>query len=165
MEPLPYWEPAEDKFYVHYTKVVVPAFGAGIGIDADDDDWAKPVGVKAEIVPLTRPYGNFAGNTFTGRVLVDGKPSPNTSVKVEFLNDKGLYRARNPYYATQVVKTDADGVFSYTAPWAGWWGFAAVRDAGYTLKVDGAEKKVEMGAVLWTEFGTPVIRQLRQQGL
>lgn len=47
----------------------------------------------------------------------------------------------------------------------GWWGFAAVRDAGYTLKVDGVDKPVEMGAVLWTEFGKPLIRKIRQPGL
>ena len=65
VEPLPYWEQSEDKFYLHYTKVIVPALGAGLGIDPKDDDWSKPVGVKTEIVPLTRPYGNYAGTTLS----------------------------------------------------------------------------------------------------
>lgn len=43
VEPKPYWEPAEDKFIVHYTKVIVPAYG-------DEDGWDKPAGVKTEIV-------------------------------------------------------------------------------------------------------------------
>lgn len=52
VEPKPYWEPAEDKFIVHYTKVIVPAFG-------DDEGWDEPTGIKAEIVPLTRPWGQL----------------------------------------------------------------------------------------------------------
>ena len=34
VEPAPYWEPAEQKIIIHYTKVVVDAFGAGEGWDA-----------------------------------------------------------------------------------------------------------------------------------
>ena len=86
-------------------------------------------------------------------------------MKVEFLNESDLYQPRNSYYTTQVMKTDANGIFTFAAPWAGWWGFAAVRDAGYTLKVDGVDKPVEMGAVLWTEFGKPMVRKIRQPGL
>jgi cobalt/nickel transport protein len=34
---------------------------------------------------------------------------------------------------------------------AGWWGFAALSQADYTLKdPQGNEKGVELGAVLWT---------------
>ena len=45
MEPKPYWEPAEDKFIIHYTKTVVTAFG-------DDEGWDQPIGLKTEIVPF-----------------------------------------------------------------------------------------------------------------
>ena len=34
IEPAAYWEPAEEKMIVHYTKVVVSAFGAEAGWDA-----------------------------------------------------------------------------------------------------------------------------------
>ena len=76
VEPKPYWEPAEDKFIVHYTKVIVPAYG-------DEDGWDKLAGVKTEIVPLTRPFANYAGNTFRGQLLVDGKPAAGADVEVE----------------------------------------------------------------------------------
>ena len=33
MEPMPYWEPAEDCFIVHYTKTVIGAFGEEEGWD------------------------------------------------------------------------------------------------------------------------------------
>ncbi len=145
VEPEPYWEPAEDKFIVHYTKVVVPAYG-------EEEDWDKPAGVKTEIVPLTRPFGNWAGNTFQGVVLVDGKPVPGAEVEVEYYNRDGKKKAPTDHHVTQVVKADSNGVFTYTAPWAGWWGFAALTDADYKLKQDGKDKDVELGAVLWTKF-------------
>ena len=63
-------------------------------------------------------------------------------------NRDGKYEAPNDYFVTQVVKTDAQGIFAFTAPWAGWWGFAALTDADYKLKEAGAEKDVELGAVL-----------------
>lgn len=148
MTPKAYWEPAEDKFIVHYTKTVVAAFG-------EEDGWAEPVGVKTEIVPLTRPFAAYAGNVFRGRVLVDGKPAANCDVEVEYLNDKGTHAAPNDYFVTQVVKTDSNGVFAYAAPWAGWWGFAALNDADTKMKMDGVDKDIELGAVLWMEFTAP----------
>ncbi len=145
VEPKPYWEPAEDKLILHYTKVVVPAYG-------DEDGWDAPTGAKAEIIPLTRPFGNWAGNTFQGKVVVNGKPAAGADVEIEFYNKAGKKKPVTDYHVTQVVKTDANGVFTYTAPWAGWWGFAALTDADYKLKQDGKEKPVEIGAVLWTKF-------------
>ena len=97
VDPKPYWEPAEDKFIVHYTKVIVPAYG-------DEDGWDKPAGVKTEIVPLTRPFANYAGNTFRGQLLVDGKPAAGADVEVEYFNRDGKYEAPNDYFVTQVVK-------------------------------------------------------------
>jgi cobalt/nickel transport protein len=146
--PEPYFEPAEDKFIEHLTKVVVPAFG-------EEEGWDSPVGLAAEIVPLTRPFGNYAGNTFTGKVLVDGKPAADVAVEVEFYNKDKAYEAPNDYLVTQVVKTDAAGVFTYGVPFAGWWGFAALTDAPQTMKKDGVDKKIERGAVLWTKFVEP----------
>lgn len=147
-EPAPYWEPAEDKFIVHYTKTVVAAYG-------EEDGWAESVGVKTEIVPLTRPFANYAGNVFRGRVLVDGKPVADCDVEVEYFNETGKMKAPNDYFVTQVVKTDREGIFSFVAPWAGWWGFAALNDSDQKMKHEGQDKDVELGAVLWTEFVAP----------
>lgn len=149
VEPEPYWEPAEDKFIVHYTKVILPAF-------VDDEGWDEPVGLTTEIIPLTRPYGNYAGNSFQGQVLLNGKPAAGTEVEIEYYNRDKKLSAPNDLYVTQVVKTDANGVFTYTVPWAGWWGFAALSDAPYKLRQEGQDKDVEIGAVLWTEFAEPL---------
>jgi cobalt/nickel transport protein len=146
LEPKPYWEPAEDVFIVHYTKVCVNALGLEKG-------WDEPVGLETEIVPLTRPYGLWTGNLFTGQVLLNGKPVPNAEVEVEYLNaspdNPGVVTAPSDPYVTQVVKADGNGVFSYAMPRAGWWGFAALNEASWKLKKDGKEKGVEIGAVYW----------------
>lgn len=149
VEPQPYWEPAEDVHIIHYTKVVVPAYGV-------EDGWDAPLGLKTEIVPLTRPFGNYAGNVFTGVVQMDGKPVPHAEVEVEYYDAPKKMKAPSDHHITQVVKADENGVFSFVCPWAGWWGFAALNEADYTIKDPaGKEKGVELGAVLWTFMHAP----------
>ena len=148
MTPVPYWEPAEDCFIRHYTKTVISAFG-------EEEGWDEPIGLKTEIVPLTRPFANYAGNVFLGKVLLDGKPVAGCDVEVEYYNRDGKYEAPNSLLVTQVVKTDDNGVFAYAAPFAGWWGFAALNTAEEKMSKDGEEKDIELGAVLWTEFFDP----------
>ena len=146
MEPKPYWEPAEDLFIVHYTKTIVAAFGA-------DEGWDQPTGLPTEIIPLTRPFGNYAGNTFSGRVLLNGKPAAGQDVEVEFYNRDQELKAASDYHITQVVRTDDQGVFHFACPFPGWWGFSALHEADYTMKApDNTDKGVELGAVLWLYF-------------
>ena len=57
---------------------------------------------------------------------------------------------------TQVVKTDANGVFTFTAPFAGWWGFAALVDGPSKIAHEGKDRDVELGGVFWTQFAAPV---------
>lgn len=144
VEPAPYWEPAEEAFIVHYTKVIVNALGL-------EEGWDGEVGLKTEIVPLTRPYGLWAGNVFQGIVKVDGKPVPHAEVEVEYYNEHKNVKAPAEPYITQVVKADENGVFTYAMPKAGWWGFAALNTADYTIKKDGKDYPVEIGAVIWVK--------------
>ncbi len=142
VEPKPYWEAAEDIYIKHYTKTIVSAFGA-------DHGWSRPIGMKTEIVPLLRPFGNYSGNTVVGRVLFDGKPVARAEVEVELYN-QGRFTAPTPSHETQVILADDRGIFSFTCPQPGWWGFAALRRANYRLRgPDNKEKAVELGAVLW----------------
>lgn len=145
MEPQPYWEPAEDCYIVHYTKTVVTAFG-------DDEGWDEEIGLKTEIVPLSKPYGLYTGNAFQGIVKLDGKPVPYAEVEVEFYNKDGQLSAPSDYMVTQTVKADGNGVFTYVAPKAGWWGFAALNTSDTKMKHNGEEKDIELGAVLWVKF-------------
>ena len=135
--PKPYWEPAENKYIIHYTKVIVNAYGLEKG-------WDNLVGLEAEIQPLVRPYGLWAGNIFRGIVLYKGKPVPFAEIEVEYFNKDKKIKAPSDPYITQVIKADKNGVFSYAMPKAGWWGFAALMDGD---KIKG--KDVEVGALIW----------------
>jgi len=144
-EPAPYWEPAEDCYIIHYTKTVVGAFG-------DPEGWDEDLGLRAEIVPLTRPFGLYAGNVFQGVVKVNGKPVPFADVEVEYYNRKGRVKTPTVYMITQAIKADRNGIFTYAAPRAGWWGFAALVSAQEKIPFEGEDKDVELGAVIWVEF-------------
>jgi cobalt/nickel transport protein len=144
VEPAPYWEPAEESFIIHYTKVIVSALGK-------EEGWDGEVGLKTEIVPLTRPYGLWAGNVFQGIVKVDSKHVPYAKVEVEYYNEGSKVKAPDEPFITQVVKADSNGVFTYAMPRAGWWGFAALNTADFKLKHEGKEYPVEIGAVLWVK--------------
>ncbi|MCG8565435.1 MAG: DUF4198 domain-containing protein [Desulfobacterales bacterium] len=145
MEPQPYWEPAEDCFIIHYTKTYVAAFG-------DDEGWDEPLGLATEILPLSKPHGLWAGNLFQGQVLVNGKPVPGAEVEVEYYNEGKKISAPSDYMITQTIKADGNGIFSYVAPFPGWWGFAALTTAEEKIKHQGVEKDVEQGAVIWVKF-------------
>lgn len=143
VEPVPYWEPAEGKYIIHYTKTVVNAFGM-------EEGWDEPAGLRAEVLPLTRPYGLWEGNVFQGKVVVDGKPVAGADVEVEYYNEGSTRQAPADPFVTQVVRTDDSGVFTYAMPWAGWWGFAALTDAPETMKSpSGEDVPIELGAVIW----------------
>lgn len=143
--PEPYYEKAEDCLIVHYAKTIVGAFGY-------EDGWGEPLGLPVEIVPLLRPFGNYAGNVFAGVVLKDGKPLANAAVEVEFLNSGSQAKAANPYFETQLVTTDANGEFVFGIPWPGWWGFAALATADEKQEHAGKPTQVELGGILWLEF-------------
>ncbi len=145
MVPTPYWEPAEDCFIVHYTKTVVTAF-------EDDEGWDAEAGLKTEIVPLSKPFGLYAGNVFQGIVKLDGAPVPFAEVEIEYYNQDKKAQAPASYMITQTVKADEHGIFTYAAPVPGWWGFAALNSAEYKIERDGEQKDVELGAVIWVRF-------------
>ena len=144
IEPKPYWEPSEETFIIHYTKVIVNAFGL-------EEGWDDAVGLKTEIIPLTRPYGLYTNNVFQGIVKLDGKPAPFSKVEVEYYNEDGKLKAPDDPMITQVVKTDANGVFTYAMPKAGWWGFAALHHDQQMMAHDGKRYPVEIGALLWVK--------------
>ena len=142
VEPAPYWEPAEGVMIVHYAKTIVDAYGA-------EEGWDRMVGLPVEIEPLTRPYGLWTGNLFTGVVKKGGEPVPLAEVEVEWRNDGSVKPPADPFI-TQVLKADAQGQFSYAMPRAGWWGFAALIDGDEPMSSpEGQPVPVEQGALIW----------------
>ena len=58
----------------------------------------------------------------------------------------------NDAFITQVIKADAQGVFAYAMPRAGWWGFAALVEGDEKMKSpDGRDAPVEMGGLIWVK--------------
>ena len=145
MVPVPYWEPAEDCFIIHYTKTVVAAFG-------NDEGWDAELGLKTEIVPMSKPFGLYRGNVFQGIVKLDGRAVPHAEVEVEFFNRGMNVHAPSDYMITQTIKADGNGVFTYAPPAAGWWGFAALNISDRKMISGNQEKDIELGAVLWVKF-------------
>lgn len=143
IEPAPYWEPAEEKMIIHYTKVVVNAFG-------EEKGWDRLVGFPVEIRPLVRPYGLWTGNVFRGVVLKNGKPVPFAEIEVEYWNREGAVKPPADAFITQVIKASADGTFTYAMPRAGWWAFAALIDGEDSMKSpSGKDVGTELGALMW----------------
>jgi cobalt/nickel transport protein len=143
IEPAPYWEPAERKMIIHYSKVVVSAFGAGEG-------WDAAVGLPVEIIPLSRPYGLWTGNLFRGIVTRNGKPVPFAEIEVEYYNKNRRVKIPADPYVTQIIRADSNGVFAYAMPREGWWGFAALLDGEKKMQgPDGAPVDVELGGLIW----------------
>lgn len=143
VQPQPYFEPAEEKFISHVPKLIVSSFGL-------EDGWDEPLGLKYEIIPMTKPFALYSGNLFQGKVLHNGKPAANTEVEVELYNEFGL-KAASDAHITQVVKTDDNGVFSFVMNHKGWWGFAALIEEGELKHSDGKMYPIENGALIWVK--------------
>ena len=143
VQPQPYFEPAEEKFISHVPKLIVSSFGL-------EDGWDEPLGLKYEIIPMTKPFALYSGNLFQGKVLHDGKPAANTEVEIELYNEFGL-KAPSDAHITQVVKTDENGVFSFVMNHKGWWGFAALIEEGELKHSDGKMYPIENGALIWVK--------------
>ena len=145
IEPAPYWEPAEGCMIIHYTKVIVNAMGL-------EEGWDTMVGFPVEIEPLVRPYGLWTGNQFRGVVRVNGKPLPFAEVEVEYWNQGKKVGIPADPFITQVIKADANGVFSYAMPRAGWWAFAALVEGEEKMKnPQGKAVPVELGGLIWVK--------------
>ncbi|MEQ8285171.1 DUF4198 domain-containing protein [Thalassospira sp.] len=144
IEPAPYFEPAEGKYIIQYTKTIIDAYDSG-------EDWDQMVGFPVEIEPLTRPYGIWTGNVFSGMVRHNGTAVPFAEIEVEYAND-GSITLPNATFATQVIKADANGIFHYAMPKDGWWVFAALIEDG-TMAAPNTNKQVpvERGGVLWVK--------------
>jgi cobalt/nickel transport protein len=141
--PQPYWEPAENCFIIHHTKLIVDGFDL-------QESWDKPAGLPIEIVPLTRPYGLYPGNSFTGQVLQNGAPMAGIEIEIEFYDPSGQKPASQDCLITQVSKSDVNGYFTITMPWSGWWGMAALfRADDNKITYNGRTEVAELGGVLW----------------
>jgi cobalt/nickel transport protein len=145
-ELAPQWHAAEEQFFIHAAKLCVNAVGL-------EEGWDEPVGLDAEIVPMSRPYGQGPGSLFSGQVLLKGEPAPYAMIEIVALGPNPDNPPPGPLpaapYLSQKVRADADGVFHAAMPRPGWWGFAATLDVERTILHEGADMPVSLVSSFW----------------
>lgn len=148
----PYYEESEDVYIQQITKSIV-------NVGSLPTDWYKDHGMKAEIVPLTKPYAIYEGGTFTGVVKSEGKPVPYAQVEVEYVNyepniktntfaEGANMQIKADAFITMTMFADANGTFTFGVPKAGQWGFAAL-GVGPDKELNG--KELSQDAVIWVQ--------------
>lgn len=152
LEPGPYYEAGEDKYIQQFTKTL-------LNIGGVPGNWAEPVGLPAEILPLDKPYANWVGGVFRGVVLANGDPVPNARLEVEFINHAPDLEQRRlaagpevelpqASFGTMSIRANARGEFSIGLPRAGWWGICAL-EVGPVTEHEG--KALSQDAVIWIQ--------------
>lgn len=151
LTPAPYYEANDDAYIQQITKMVVNVSGI-------PTNWDDELGLKAEIVPLTKPYSIWEGGSFTGIVKSNGKIVPYAEIEVEYLNrdvdiknnqmGKSKVEAPQDSFVTMSIKANKDGEFTFALPKAGFWGFAAL-GVGSDKEYKG--KELSQDAVIWVE--------------
>lgn len=152
LDPAPYYEKNEDGYIEQITKVIVNLAGV-------PTDWNKEFGLKAEIVPLTKPYAIWKGGSFSGIVKSSGKPVPFAEIEVEYLNfdidlsknstSKTLkVKAPQDSFKTLSIIADQNGKFTFSIPKAGWWVFAAI---GVGEQKEYKGKELSQDALIWVQ--------------
>jgi len=152
--PEPYYEESEDKYIQQFTKVVYNVGGL-------PTDWDTPVGLPVEIIPDQAPYSVYAGGTFSGVVMADGKPAANAEIEGEFLNrevdpdgkqflSEPLVDYPSEHLRIVTIRSDKNGRFMFGIPHAGYWGFAALNLGEFPRRHDDG-KPLSRDAVLWIQ--------------
>lgn len=151
MQPVPYYEKNEDAYIQQITKTVINVAGT-------PSDWDAELGLKAEIVPLTKPYAIWEHGSFTGIVKSNGVAVPYAEIEVEYINrdvdmannamGKSKVEAPQDAFVTMTIKANKDGEFTFALPKAGFWGFCAL-GVGSDKSYNG--KELSQDAVIWVE--------------
>lgn len=152
VEPEPWFAEDEDIYIQQITKTIVNVGGL-------PTDWNSDLGLKAEIVPLTKPYAIYEGGTFTAVVKSKGKPVPFAEIEVEYMNytpdivnnsfgpNPKIKQPTNAFI-TMTFLADANGTFTFGLPKAGHWGFAAL---GVGPDTEYKGKELSQDAVIWVQ--------------
>jgi cobalt/nickel transport protein len=151
MQPVPYFEKNEDVYIQQITKTIINVAGS-------PTDWDAELGLKAEIVPLTKPYAIWEHGSFTGIVKSNGVAVPYAEIEVEYINrdvdianntmGKSRVEAPQDAFVTMTIKANKNGEFTFALPKAGFWGFCAL-GVGSDKSYNG--KELSQDAVIWVE--------------
>jgi cobalt/nickel transport protein len=151
LSPKPFYDETSKSYIQQITKTMVNVLGV-------PTDWDRELGLKAEIVPLTKPYAIWTGSNFTGIVKSKGKTVPYAKIEVKYLNrdfdtktntlEKPQIKAPQAAFTNMIIKANKDGEFNFTIPKEGFWGFKAM-GVGSDKTYKG--KKLEQDAVIWVQ--------------
>ena len=157
LQPAPYWDAKEGVMITHYSKVTINSCAAKLPTESslgweNWEGWDVRVGFPVEIEPLVQPTALWTGSLFRGIVLYDGEPAPFARVEVEYYDRKKKVKLPSNAFKTQILKTDASGVFSFVPVREGWWALSAIRQSDSTIEApDGQQVPHEQGGVFWIE--------------
>lgn len=139
----PYYEPEEKQYIEQISKVVINAGGI-------EGPWNDPVGLPIEIVPLSRPYGLWAGSSFSGMVFINGKPAPHVKVEVTLARGSEKLPELSELHDVATLYTDGVGMFTIALPFSGWWGLSAISHPDRMMAgPDGKDVPVELDGLIW----------------
>lgn len=151
LKPAPYYSTLEGIYLQQITKTIV-------NIAGKPTDWDRELGLKAEIIPLSKPYGIWEGSSFSAMIKAQGIPVPFAKIEIEYLNSDvdmknlkmGKYKTneKNQNFKTIEIKANENGEFTFHLPRAGWWGFRAPHVG---LKKDYQEKELSVEAIMWVQ--------------
>lgn len=151
MKPAPSYSEVEGIYLQMITKMIVNVAGK-------PTDWDKELGLDAEIIPLSKPYGVWAGSSFSGMVKAQGIPVPFAQIEIELLNyeidmenyktGKMLTNAPQQSFKVIEIKANERGEFIFYIPKEGLWSFNA-KGVGHNKKFKGRE--LSQDAVIWVE--------------
>jgi len=156
----PIWMDEEEEFFQDTVKVV-------LHVQAQKG-WDGTVLPEFEPLPLTRPYGLQPGLVFQTQVKAyllvpfEGKPNEvpplprplklqplaGALVEVERYNATAPKELPPDEQITRALKTDPNGVATYTLPESGWWAVTTHRDGGERER-EGKKYPVRLRATMW----------------
>lgn len=157
------WQPEENRFMQYTVRVQVPVYGSSKG-------WDIPSNTGLEILPMSRPFGMTSGMSFTGQILLDGKPVSGALLEIARLNPaaridmppatpdnaKASKGKKNKvpvplssFQPVQQLKTDSQGVFTFTCPMPGWWVFASDTERDPLKDPEGNLKPLHCKTEFW----------------
>ena len=151
LKPAPYYSTLEGIYLQQITKTIV-------NIAGKPTDWDRELGLEAEIIPLSKPYGIWEGSSFSAKVKASGIPVPFAKIEIEYLNSdvdienlkmgEAKTEAPQQSFKTIEIKANERGEFTFHLPKAGWWGFNA-KHIG--LKKDYKEKELSIEGIIWVQ--------------
>jgi len=147
------WDEQEQVFLQDYTKSFLHV--------QVKKGWDRKVGLKFELVPLTRPYGLQVGGVFQAQVLLDGKPLPNCEVEFEKYQPRTPREAELPgeEFITFEAKTDPNGIITFGLHEKGWFALTAIHGTGNKTTSDGKTGELIERSTLWINIAERTVIQ------